>query len=505
LRRPLLIEGLLRTLEDLAAIGDKRAGSEGAQRAAGYLHDRFVALELSPRIDRFHFPRHETLSSILEVELDGQSRPFSCEVLEASGAGRHKGPIKLAGRANDLSSFGNSLQGALAMVERDTLLHRSTQYQNLITAGAAAMLMASAAPGNLHQLGSIRRAWEAHGAIPALSLGARDARILREAINAGQPVHAALDVAVRIGHGVGQNVIGRIDGERPEQIVIGAHYDTWYIGSTDNGAGVAALLELAARWRPRARPPYALTFVAWDGEELALYGGYDFLRRHVIVGREPILAVLDLETPSSHGAEAYGLARSSHAAWERPVESTGAAELFVIDAPMALVPELFGGVIPTDIQGLYRAGTPVLSTAGDGPYYHTVEDTPDKVDLHRLAELVEAFDRLLLKLVQEPLLRFAGRDSGLWHAEARARFDEGTLAVEVVVRDASSRAQAGAEVTAVLFHDHFHESATRRARSNEDGRVTLRFDGVEPGAAPRFVHVTAGRTHPLVETVISLD
>jgi hypothetical protein len=490
-RRPLLVEGLLRSLEDLAAIGEKRAGSAGAHRAAAYLSDRFAQLGLAPQLERFEFPRHEVLSSSLEIAVGGQVRPFGCEVLEASGAGRHRGPVTYVGRADDVS---RRISG-MALVARDTLLHRSTQLVNVAHAGASAMLMASAAPGNLHQIGSVRRAWEAAAPIPALSLGARDAELLREALAAGHSVEAAVEVAIRIGQGNGQNVVARIDGERSESIVIGAHYDTWYIGSTDNGAGIATLLELAARWRTRSRPQYTLIFVCFDGEELALYGGYDFLRRHL---NEPILAVLDFETPSSHGAQAYGLARSSHAVWERVLPSV--TDLFAVAAPMSLVPELFGGVIPTDIQGLYRAGTPVLSTAGDGPYYHTSEDTPDKVDLHRLAEVVDAFDRMLQRLMQEPTARYAGRDTALWRAEVEL---SGNLDVSVSVRDHAFLPQPGVAVEAVLFEKHFFEVATSRAQTDGEGRVTLPF-APRPLQPPSWVHVTAGRGHPLVEVVVPI-
>jgi hypothetical protein len=488
------VEGLLRTLEDLAGMGDKRAGSPGGHRAAAYLWDRFSELGLAPRLESFHFPRHEVTASTLEISFAGHARPFACEVLEASGAGRLRGRIVDVGNAQRSLR----LQRAVALVERDTLLHRSRQYQTVFESGGACMIMASAAPGNLHQVGSVRRAWEAMGPMPALSIGARDARTVREALAAG-PVEAAVDVAVCVTHGTGQNVVSQIDGERREQIVIGAHYDTWFAGSTDNGGGVALLLELAARWRSRPRPPWTLVFVAWDGEELALYGGYDFLRRHQ---RDPILAVIGLETPSSHGAQAYGTARSSHAAWERPLGAV--SDLFAVDAPMAMVPELFGGVIPTDIQGLYRAGLPALSTAGDGPYYHTIEDTPDKVDLGRLANLVDGFDELLGRLLAEPPARFAGRDNGLWHAEVEARTEPEGLAVAVTVRDASFLPQVGAWVEAVLFGDHFFETSTLGAHSDENGRVALRFPSA-PAKPPRFLHVTAGRGHPLAEVVLAFD
>src|SRR5262249_29951038 len=119
---------------------------------------------------------------------------------------------------------------------------------------------------------------------------------------------ASLTVAASFAPATGQNVVAKIDGaDSTRQIVIGAHYDTWYTGSVDNGGGVAALLalaELAAkRVEKQGPPPYTLTFVAYDGEEVGLYGGYDYLRRHQ---GEGILCVLNLEMPSSEPESTNG-------------------------------------------------------------------------------------------------------------------------------------------------------------------------------------------------------
>src|SRR5262249_53800532 len=116
MRRPLVVEGLLRTLEDLAGIGDKRAGSPGVHRAAAYLYDRLQSVGLPPRLESFHFPRHEVTSSTLELTLNGQMRPFACEVLEASGAGRLRGRVLDLGNAIQVSG---PLRGAVALVDRD--------------------------------------------------------------------------------------------------------------------------------------------------------------------------------------------------------------------------------------------------------------------------------------------------------------------------------------------------------------------------------------------------
>src|SRR5262249_45681241 len=161
-------------------------------------------------------------------------------------------------------------------------------------AGAAAMLYMSEVPGNQIQIGSIREKWEAMEPIPTITIGEDDGNRLRCLIGAGtnQPntggrdsstsscssrseLRATSDVKAKCIHGAGRNVIGIVPGRNfgkrdaqgkslDHQIVYGAHYDTWYIGSADNGCGVAALLSLAeVRARPPVPPEYTLVFAAY--------------------------------------------------------------------------------------------------------------------------------------------------------------------------------------------------------------------------------------------------
>jgi Zn-dependent M28 family amino/carboxypeptidase len=491
---------LLATVEDLARFGEKRTGSEAGLAAAEYLVGRMRALGLQDvHADRFAFPRHDSAAATLALDVAGSAREVVFAVLEASGAGRVDGEVVHVGWATKEQLDGVALDGRIALVDRNPLYHRSTQYYNVAAAGAAAMILVSTAPANLAQVGSVRRGWEAIGPIPVVTIGAIDGHMVRTALAAHQTVRARLTVDASVARGVGQNVVGHVRGLGDDRIVVGAHYDTWFTGSSDNGGGVAAMLALAAR---RARRParHGLTFVAWDGEEIALYGGYHFLRRYTADGQQP-LAVIDFETPSALGAQAYGLARSSHAPVENAIIDVGLHELFALNVPMDLVAELFGGVIPTDVQGIYRSGTPAVATAVDAPYYHTVEDTPDKVDLARLEETVIAFDRALDRLMAVAPDRFGVRDPALWRADVTVAVQAPDLVVDVEVRDAGGRPRAGAAVELVLFEDDFFEVASARAQSDESGAARLRLAGAARGGERRFLHVSAGVGWPLVEVV----
>jgi len=497
-------EALLRTLEDLAALGEKRAGSEAGRAAGEYLDGRLRRAGLAQvRFDPFRFPQHQVTHAELQVRLGGATIPVEFLPLEGCAGGRLCAPLLFAGWADQVETLRKQdWRSRVALVERNPLLHRSTQYLNLANAGAAAMISISSAPDNLPQVGSVRRAWEAHGPIPALTIGGSDGRRLKESIAAHQPVEIALDLAVEIARGEGRNVLGVVPGVAPTQIVVGAHYDTWFTGSTDNGAGVAALLLLAERRARRAPPRYTLVFVAWDGEELALYGGYHHLRG-MLARNEPVLAVIDFETPSAHGAQAYGLARSAHPPLVESLHAVGLHELYALDVGMEMVPELFGGVIPTDVQGHYRHGTAAVTTAADAPWYHTAGDTPDKVDLERLREMVDGFDRALDELMAHPPERYGPRDPSLWSLDVELQLLESGLLVDVHARANDGVPQSLAQIEATLFRDDFFQVDSRRATTDGHGRATLVLS--RPDGPTAHVHVTAGPRYPLVERVLLLD
>ena len=503
MRLPLATD-LGRTVEELAAFGEKRAGTEAGARAADYLLERFRRAGLvDVHAQPFAFPRHDVASASFALDVGGEPMAAPFAVLEASGGGRADGEVIHVGWATRPELVRAPLGGRIALVDRNPLYHRSTQYNDCAAAGAAGVIFASTAPSNRLQVGSVRRAWEAHGPIPAVTIGGVDAHALRAALDANRHVHGRLSVDVGVARAVGRNVVGRVRGLDDGEIVVGAHFDTWFSGSTDNGGGVAAMLAIAERRALRGPMRYGITFVAWDGEELALYGGYHQLRRYAIEGTRP-LAVIDFETPSAIGAQAYGLARSNHATLEEAIIGVDLHELFALNVPMDLVAELFGGVIPTDIQGLYRAGAPAVATAVDAPWYHTVEDTPDKVDLPRLETTVNSFDRMIDRLMSAPRDRFAARDAALWQAAVTAGRHDGDLIIDVAVKDAAGHAQAGAFVEAVLFEDDFFARATVLGRTDGDGTVSLRFHGLAAADTRRFIHVGAGVRWPLVEVVLPL-
>jgi hypothetical protein len=170
-----------------------------------------------------------------------------------------------------------------------------------------------------------------------------------------------------------QNIAARLDGtEAGPAIVLNAHYDSRAAspGAADNGAGVAALLEIARILRLEApfRNPVILLFT--DGEEVGLLGAEAFVREHPWA--DDVALVLNLEARGTAGpsimfqtsAGNAWLVRSFARAVRRPVASS------LTDAVYRVLPN------DTDATVFMREGAAVLNFAfiRNVAQYHTALD-----------------------------------------------------------------------------------------------------------------------------------
>jgi hypothetical protein len=350
---------MTQTLNDLAGFGYKRAGTDAAKRAGQYLRDRWRNAGLTAvHFEEFSFPKFELASSRLGVTLDGAPSAPKYEVLYYSGTGRVDADIAYVGKGHPADYEGKDVRGKVVLVDRDARFHRSTQLKLVADHGGIAMLWASTAPEDLIQVGTVSLSDGALGPAPAVSISASDSQKIRDAIAANMPAHATLDVNAAVREGKGRNLVGTLEGSDANgaYFVVGAHYDTWYTGSYDNGAGVAAVVAIAEDFAKHGGRKQGLRFVAYDAEEVGLFGGYDYLRKHMIARNEPVLGFVNFETPANENDGTKALAHTNGSPFNGALIEQGLQTVYPSYIGMEVLQPLFGGVIPTDIQGMYRYG-----------------------------------------------------------------------------------------------------------------------------------------------------
>ena len=211
-----------------------------------------------------------------------------------------------------------------------------------------------------------------------------------------------------------------------EIVVVGAHYDSvrGSPGADDNATGVAALLDLGRRFarRPQLR---TLRFVAFVNEEppffqTPLMGSLIYANAARQRG-DRVIAMLSLETigyysdaPNSQTYPApIGALYPRTGNFIGFVSNVGSARLLFsarrafrarTSFPLrsAAVPSRIPGVGWSDHWAFWQAGYPAMMITDTAPYrypwYHTAEDTPDKVSSERLAHVVDGLEQVVSAL-----------------------------------------------------------------------------------------------------------
>src|SRR6185436_1838401 len=100
--------------------------------------------------------------------------------------------------------------------------------------------------------------------------------------------HLTLTAAIDVQSGgpfESANVVGEVRGaEKPDEfVVVGAHLDSWDLGTgaLDNGCNVALVIDLARQFKTLGlRPKRTVRFVLWNGEEQGMFGSWGYTKAH---------------------------------------------------------------------------------------------------------------------------------------------------------------------------------------------------------------------------------
>jgi hypothetical protein len=124
---------------------------------------------------------------------------------------------------------------------------------------------------------------------PQVTLAVEHYNRLVRLLDKGLPIKVELDVQAQFHEETdmnGLNVIAELPGGdlASEVVLIGAHLDSWHssTGATDNGAGVAVMMEaLRVLKAVGARPRRTIRVALWGGEEQGLLGARAYVRDHL--------------------------------------------------------------------------------------------------------------------------------------------------------------------------------------------------------------------------------
>jgi len=298
-----------------------------------------------------------------------------------------------AGTDQDFQKAGN-LRGAIALVHSQTmktwddLFEEYLKQMDLIEAakksGAAAVAFISTREQDLlyRHIGSFNdRISNFTQFLIAREDGERVARLLAQR----QPVRMRYSIPNRVGGAVtAQNVLAEIRGrEKPNEfVVIGAHLDSWELGTgaLDNGCNAALVIEVLRAIKAAGRQPRrTIRFVLFNGEEQINVGSWAYTRAHQSEMNDTVaMLTWDEGTGKTTGFSLGGrkdlVAPITHLL--EPIQHFGAN---------TLTTDAFVG---TDNMDFLLEGVPnLVANQEEANYlinYHAASDTYDKVDLPQL-------------------------------------------------------------------------------------------------------------------------
>lgn len=260
-------------------------------------------------------------------------------------------------------------------------------------------------------------------AIPVLSMAGAAARRLREVLQgspAGRdPARARLAAEVETSWRTLPLLIADLPGDHEDTFVLLAgHVDSWYVGAMDNAGANAAMIEIA-RLLARAKRYRGLRLAFWSGHSHGRYAGsawyadthWEELDRSCVVhlyvdsigGRGATLLASGYCMPETKAVGEAAVRKISGQRYHGShVGRSGDQSFLGIGIPslfMTLSEHPKDG--PEASRDFAITGT---DSGGLGWWWHTPEDSPDKLDPAFLTRDTEIYFEAIRRLCTEPVL-----------------------------------------------------------------------------------------------------
>jgi hypothetical protein len=388
----------LRRLTD--EVGGRVTGSTAMERAVHWGTSAFRAAGIDVHTEKYQLPL-TWAEGDTRLELLGEIKfPLRTVSLGWSPAtprgGIEANIVDISyGTPQDFAAGGTQLSGAILLVHTDlgsTWADLFNEYfrppdiiDRAIKAGAAAILWESARERLLLYRhtnisdGQLER-------LPQAMVAREDAlRLSRTVLAYPGKIRARFSMPNKIGPPVDQeNVVAEIRGyEKPDEaVILGAHLDSWDLGTgaLDNGCNAALVIEAARALKATGlRARRTIRFILFSGEEQGLLGSWAYVKTHrAELDKIRAVIIFDSGIGRVTGYSLGGRADIAPAVREvlKPLDSWD-VNRHTTDAETG-----------SDHFDFLIEGVPTLianqEEANYLPNYHAASDTLDKVDIREL-------------------------------------------------------------------------------------------------------------------------
>lgn len=361
------------------------AGIRAEHDAAKYLEKQFKSYGYDTELKPFEFmsykePDHISLEVSGFENTDWEPLNFSYGV-----NGQATGELVYAGLGRTSDLEGVDLSGKIALISRGEISF-GEKVLNASRAGAEAVLIFNNTSGVINgTLGGPDSDY-----VPALALTRAQGQELLERLEAGESLTATVEVeGAETKESTSYNVIATKKPDKKKStdqiVIVGAHYDSveGAPGANDDASGTATTLELA---RVMANMPIdtELRFITFGAEENGLLGSYAYVDSLTEDEIERTVGMFQMDMVGSR--DAGKLIMYTADGEKNIVTDLGAAAGSRLSETVNYGQEGRSDHVPFAEAGIPAA---LFIHAPVEPWYHTPEDTIDKISKEKLQEVAE--------------------------------------------------------------------------------------------------------------------
>ena len=256
-------------------------------------------------------------------------------------------------------------------------------------------------------------------ATPCLSILGADGEALRARL-AGGPLRLRMTTRVRTGWMSIPHLVGELVGRQEDRFVLfSGHVDSWHYGAMDNGTANATMLEVARLLGARRDAlRRGIRFAFWSGHSHGRYAGSAWYADHAWRDlHQRCVLHLNVDSTGARGATDYTVLHATEDAQHfaetvvadvtgqrsrgRRFSRAGDQSFWGAGVPSAFM-SLSG--LPKQDTALSRAMERLVGSAGFPWWWHTKDDTVDKIDPDVLVLDTKVYLASALRWLNAPVL-----------------------------------------------------------------------------------------------------
>jgi hypothetical protein len=406
-------------------VGQRLAGTPQERKTARYFKQVLKSYGIPAKI--FKFDAYISIPKTSELKLlKPERKTIECSCysqIASTSPGGIEGELIYVGQGGRDDYKGLDVKGKITLAELSYSPPRPEKVRLAESFGSIGQIQINWSPKEFRvlPLGTVKRVWgnptpetiHEMPNIPAIGVTRADGEYLKELCSKGI-VRVWMRAEAWRGWGKVVQPVAEVRGTaEPEYFVLAnGHYDAWGPAATCNATGNTLLIELArvfSKYKKKLRR--SVRFAWWTAHETGIMDGSTwYLDNFWRDLDEHAIAYMNCDSPGMKDTLHYGPVSSEETArfhLETVKDVLGDDEAKIaaslLERPPKTGDQSFFGIGVPSISGatVPPPGKPVL-----GWWYHSAEDTPDKVDLDAFAKAMRMYAALIFRLCNSPILPY---------------------------------------------------------------------------------------------------